>query len=356
MALTYQELSAYTNNHIVPKSSDLVYKNDPLLARLMARRLMQFEGGLQVNRPLMYAELNGDFFERGETFNIAFVPTDTALSVLMKYAEVNITLYGTDKVLNRGADAAFSQVALKMRNAAMKMSKILSTNLYKDGLSSSVDVLASGGLLSTTKAFTGLLAWIDDGNSGSGYQTATDLTRSFPTVGAVLRSDLATVPNSGTQTPTASIGGLNSYVNRNFNTFQLTEIQNAYGKSAFGADQVDLMVTQQVGMDRFWAATQPLQRYQDQNSDIAKIGFYTFRFNSSEVVVSKYMPEGLMFGLNTKYIDLIMSIDPMFYFGFTGFKEAQGSIDVSGQYLVSLAMMLSNPRTCFKLVGSALSS
>lgn len=354
MPLAITEVNALTNLYIVPRTTDTIFKNDPLLTRLMNRRMVRFDGGQLIQRPLIYAELNGDFFLRGDTFNIAYVPTDTALQVPMKYAYVGITLYGTDDVLNRGPEAVFSQVETKMLNASLKMAKVLSTNLYKDGQSSSADVTASGGVLSTSNAFAGLLAWVDDGNSGSGYPSATSVTKSFPTVGGITRSDITATPSSGTATPTANIGGLNAYTNRAFSTFQLSEVQNAYGKAWFGNDFADLLITQQSGWDKFWQSTQPLQRYMDDKSDVAKVGFQTLRFNSSEVVISKYAPEQVLFGLNTNYLEFYVTTNPKFQFGFTGFKEAQNSVDVSGQFLFSGNLIVPNPRTCFKLIGSAL--
>ncbi len=251
--------------------------------------------------------------------------------------------------------AIFSQVETKMLNASMRMSEILSTNLYKDGTSSAADVVTSSGVLSTTTSLTGLLSWIDDGNSGSSYPTATDVTRSFATIGGITRNDIFTVPSSGTTTPTANVGGLNAYTNRAFSTFQLTEVDNANGKAWFGTDAPDLIISPQVGWDRFWNSIQPLQRYMDEKSDVSKIGFQAFRFNRAEVTVSKYMPDQLMLGLNTNYLEFYVSTNPKFQFGFTGFKEMFNSINTAGQYLFSGNIIAPNPRTSFKLIGTALS-
>lgn len=354
MALTYEEINAYTNAHIVPRATEVTFKNDPLLARLMARKMVRFNGGRWIQRPLTYAELNGKFFSRGDTFNTDFVPTDTALQVEMKFAEVGITLYGTDAVLNQGPNAVFSQIGLKFNNAALTMSKLLSTAMYKDGQSSDANVVASGGLLSLSNSVTGLLAWIDDGSTSGSYPTATDLTRSFASVGNIIRADIATCPSSGNSTPTANITGLNAYTNRTFNTFSLIEIQNAVGNAWFGTDFVDTIVTGQLGYNKFVNSVQPMQRYAENKSDLANIGFKTIRFDTSEVVISKYIPDGLMFGLNTSYLEFYVSQEPLFQYGFTGFKQPANSIDNTGQYLWAGNILHANPRTCFKLVGNAL--
>jgi hypothetical protein len=46
---------------------------------------------------------------------------------------VNITAFGTDNVLARGPDAAMNYIESKMVNASGKMAKLLGTDLFLDG-------------------------------------------------------------------------------------------------------------------------------------------------------------------------------------------------------------------------------
>lgn len=357
MALTLTELNAYTNDLVVPRTTDVIYKDDPLFMRLMSRRRINFDGGRQIQRPLMHAELNGDAFTRGSTFNTAYVETDTALVVNPKYYYVGITLYGEDDIINRGRQAAFSQVELKFANASKKMAKLLAQATYRDGQSSAGDVTTSAGILSASHHLDGLLAWVDDGSDASSYQTATGLTKSFAAVGGITRNDMFnTAPTfSGAVTPASAVSGLNSYVDRDFAAWSLTEINTAYGYAQYGSDFADLLMTTRNGWNRFWVAIQPNQRYLDKESDVGKIGFKSLRFNSSEVVVGQYMPENLLLGLNTKYIEMYITTVKKFQFGFTGFKEAANSLMLTGQFLFAGNLLVANPRTCFKVTGAGLS-
>mgnify|MGYP001580899271 CR=1 FL=1 len=61
MSLSYQDLSAFTTAHVVPKSTEVVFKNDPLLAKVLANKNI-FPGGLQIQRPLVFGELASDAF------------------------------------------------------------------------------------------------------------------------------------------------------------------------------------------------------------------------------------------------------------------------------------------------------
>lgn len=350
MALTYTDINAYTTQHIVPKSTDVIFKNDPLFVRLMSKNKMNFEGGLFIQRPIMFAELASDFFSRGDQFDTGYRQTDTAFAVNMKFAYTNVTLLGTDDVLNRGPEAAFSIVESKMANASLTMGKLLGTKIYQDGQ----------GVLSGTKALDGLIAWVDDGNTNSTYATATDITRSFASVGGITRADIVAGPSTGSETTYAQTNGINSYTNRAVTTFTLNDLNKAYGFAWFGTDQPDLLVCTQNAYNKIWNATQPNQRYMRADSDLAKVGIQSFQFNGADVTISKYMQDvagstyGMILGLNTNYMELYVSGNKKFQFGFTGFKEAQNTIDVSGQFLAALNVIHANPRTAFKLIGTAL--
>lgn len=328
MALTLVEINAYTNRYIVPKSTDVIYKNSPVFTRLHTRNAERFEGGTSIVRPIIFAELNGGTFTKGTNFDISFVNTDTAFQVNIKGYWVNISLFGFDDILNRGPEAAFSQVETKMLNAGMKMAKLLSVDMYKDG----GNTRAAGVNSSTTLALDGFEAWYDDGTNVSA-------------VGGITRTDLAA---------NGVISGANAYTNTSVNIFQLAAVQTAYGAAWFGSDHPDLIAATQPGWNNFWNAIQPLQRYMDTDSDVGKIGFQSFRFNASQVVIDKYMPDNFMYLLNTSYIEWYNSSNPRFQFGFTGFKESQNTIDVAGQFLWAGDIVVPNPRTGAKLFGTAL--
>ena len=359
MALSYSDLTAFTEQYIVPRTTDVIFKKSPLFTRLLNRRRMKFPGGTWIQRPIIYAELNGDWFGKGDTFNTSYVTTDTAFTVPIVSTYVNVTLYGEDDILNRGPAAAFSIVESKFANASMKMAKLIAVALYQDGQSSVTPPFT--GALSGTKSLDGLLSWIDDGNSSGSYTTSANQDKSFTTIAGITRTALfPTGAYSFTTaiTPAAAIAGANSYVNRAFSTFTLNDINTAYGSAWFGNDYVDLITTTQTGWNRIWNAIQPQQRYYDTQSDVGKVGFQSFRFNASEVVIDKYIPSdntnGMMLGLNTNYIEFYISDNKKFQFGFTGFKEAQNTIDVAGQFLFAGNLVCPNPRTSFKLVGTCL--
>jgi hypothetical protein len=323
MALSLTDLSAYTLQYIVPKTTDVIYLNSPVFTRLSSRNMERFAGGLQIQRPIIFNELNGDAIGRGEGFNIDYVTTDTALVNNMTVYYVNITLFGFDSMKNDGPQAIFSQVETKFQNAGLKMAKLLATNMYLDNVSAG-----------RSKHMDGLRQWYDDGNL-------------FSSVGGITRSDI---------TPVGTVGGLNAFTNNmGGGSFTLQTLNTAYGNAWFGADHVDLVVATQNGWNLIWNALQPQQRYFDTESDVATAGFQSFRFNGAEVVIDKYAPvgtTGVMYGLNTKYIEWYFSTNPKFQYGFTGFKESNNTIDVAGQFLVGHDIVVPNPRSGFKILNT----
>jgi hypothetical protein len=356
--VTVADINAFTNRHIVPKMTDVVYKESPLFVRMINKQKV-FPGGTSIVRPIGYAKLNGGAYSKGENFNTTYVQTDAAFEVTMKSYYVNVTLYGLDDVTNRGPEAAFGLAETKMANASMRMAELLAKAFYGDGQTSAADAVTSSEVLTTSKEIDGLLAWIDDGSTSSAatYSTATDVTKCFPTIGGLTRSDLfnsAPSFGSATATPAAAIGGANAYVERAFSAFTLADVNKALGAARFGNKFVDLIMVTQNGWNKFWNAIQPNQRFQEESSDLAKIGFQSMRFNQAVLVVDQYLPEQLLLGINSDFVELHVTSNPRYSFGFTGLKESANTDNLAGQYLFAGNMVVPAPRTCFKMVGSAL--
>jgi hypothetical protein len=317
--LTYDDITSKTNKFIVPRLVDTVYKSSPVFTRLRTRNMERFEGGSTIRHPIMYAALKGGAFSRGGTFDISYVQTDTSLEVMIKYYYVNITLFGTDNVLNRGPEAAMSYVETKMVNAAGRMAQLLGTDIFNDGT----------GTVTSTISLDGLLQSIDDGTN-------------YPTYAGITRTDIATGANLGINAYyVAPAGG----------TFTLAAMQTAYGNTWFGNEHVDLIVSPQPIWDIIWNKIQPQQRFLEESSDVARVGFQALRYNGSSITVDQYCPAGKIWGINSKYIQFWISTLAKYQFGFTGWKEAQNTDDVAGQYLFAGNLLNVAPRLMFQISG-----
>ena len=296
---------------------DDVYKSSPLFTRLRTRNAERFEGGSSIRHPIMYAKLKGGPFSRGGSFDTSYVQTDTALEVNVKYYYVNCTLFGVDNVLNRGNEAAMSLVETKMVNASGRMADLLGADLFLDGQNQN----------SSPLALDGLDAGIDDGST---YQSYAGITR----------SDIASGQNAG----------INSYV-ATVPTLTLGAVQTGYGACWFGREHIDLLIMTQPIWDTLWNKIQPQQRFREESSDVAKIGFQSMRFNGASATVDQLCPTGFLWLLNTKFIQFWITTMPKYQFGFTGWKEAQNTDDVAGQYLFGGNLLIVGSRFMGKIKG-----
>ena len=321
MSLTWDDITGKVNKHIIPRLVDNVYKSSPVFTRLRTRNAERFEGGTTIRHPIAFAELNGGAFQRGGTFNISYVQTDTALEVNPKYYYVNVTLFGTDNVLARGPEAAMNYVESKMVNASGKMAKLLGTDLFLDGQ----------GTNSGTINLDGMQAALDNGSAFASY-------------GGITRSDLGV--SNGTNN-----AGINAYADTSSTVFTMQLLQTAYGSAWFGNEHIDLVATTQAIWNIIWNKILPQQRFMEESTDVAKIGFQSMRWNGASICVDQYCPASHIFGLNTKYIQFWISTLPKYQFGFTGFKEAQNTDDVAGQYLFAGNLLFPAPRLFFKFTG-----
>ena len=321
--LTWNDVTGKTNDKIVPYLTDNVFKNSPVLTRLKSKRKFDFEGGLTIRHNIMYAPLKGGFYQRGQAFDTSAVQTDTALQFNLKYAYVNVTIYGIDQVLNRGTEAAMSFVGSKMINASGTMAQILATSLYGDGQ----------GVLNSTQEL-------------DGFNAAINVPTNYAAYGGITRTDIASTANTG----------INAYYAAP-TAFSLGAVQTAFGASWFGQEKPDMLCTTQPVWDAFWNKLQPQQRFNDETSDV-HVGFRSFFWNGAQVVVDQYLStlggQYTIFGLNTSYIYLYLSTVAKYQFGFSGWKEAQNTDDVAGQYQFGGNLVVAAPRLMFNLAFSAL--
>lgn len=323
------ELNTSTQRHIVPGLTDQTFKNDPLLAYLKANNLERFPGGTQIQENSIYAALpNGGAYADGASFTMALSQIETGLTFLPKHYAVPVTISKNQvQVFNKGPEAVFRLIDSRLQVAALTMSGILANAIYHEGISAS-----------RVLNLQGLAEHLNDGTNnswtGSAYATYGTISRtSGPTAGAF---------NSPMTGPTANISGPITY----------KTLEEGYNSIVIGDEYPNLLVTTNLGMSYIKEKFQPQWRVETQDP---KIGFNGLKFNQAIIMQSQYAPgtaassttsaDGInlgtnytsagetLFMLNTKYWRLWVTDDPEFGFGFTGFKPAQDTLIVGGQYL-----------------------
>jgi hypothetical protein len=298
--------------------------------------LEKFTGGTQIQENLVYASLpNGGAYADGQTASIAIVQTETGASFIPKNYWVPVAISKIQaQVFNKGPEAVFRLVDSRLQNAALTMSAILAIALYNQGQTSP-----------RVLELNGLAEMLNDGSNnswtGAAYTTYGTLTRGG-TIGSALNSPMTS--------PTANVAGPITY----------KILEEGYNTVVIGDEFPNLMVTTNLGMSYIKEKFQPQWRVETQDP---KIGFNGIKFNQAMVIQSQYAPGSLgvndanlgnylapssqgetLFYLNTKYFRMWVTDDPEFGFGFTGFKPAQDSLTVAGQYLFTGNVTCQAPR------------
>lgn len=319
-------VNTIATKRIVPGVTDLVFKNDPLMAFIRRNCLMRYEGGPSWQENLMYGIQDTVSYNPGDTFPVSQRQVATGTTVTPRYYATIVSAFIEKiKIEMNGPQAVFDYVDLLLQNAAMGMSAQLAVDAYKHG--------QNLGTNRTTK-LNGLAEALSDGSTASydanTYTTYLGLTRNDANIGPALNA-----PMTG---PAASVGGPITY----------PLLEQAWNSVVIGQEIPDLMVTTNLGMSYIKMAFQSQQRFEGSTQDF---GFQGIKFNGSTILQSQYCPgsatvsaeesahlglsalsgETLWF-LNTKFIRFYVSTDPLFGFGFTGFLPAQNNSVVVGRY------------------------
>ena len=335
-------------------------QNDPLIAYAKLNLREAFDGGTLIQEGFTYDSLIGGAYLKGKEFDISEKQVEQACQFNVKFFEVNVTLSQEDiEVLNKGPLAVFNLIDSRMTNAFQTMGAFMAIAQYLNGQTAGY-----------TANFNGLAEAIND-NSTASWDNST-----YATYGGITRGgQVGTALNS---TPTNVNGAI-----------QYTTLENTYGNAEFGNIQPNLGITTVKGYSYIKEKFQTQQRFND-TQDPA-IGFNGLKFNSATLIKSRYCPGSYiaqtspqtdanktavqyltqssngavtayptlavsssetLFWLNARkpYFNFYISTSPMYAFGFTGFKPAQGNTKVAGQVLAGAAITF-NPRYHQQIYG-----
>jgi hypothetical protein len=329
MANIVDEISVYTKQHIVPGVVDGVFKHDPLLAYLKANGIQRHRGStFKFQENIIYKPLIGGDYAIGTTFDLTKRRTAEGLTFDLKHHAVNVTEFKEHiQIYNKGPEAVYRMIDADMQNAALTMSAVLAIELYNNGQDAG----------RTTK-MNGLAEAINDGSTNS-YNG-----NSYSAYGNVTRANVNSALN-------AKVTNVNAPI-----TYKTLE--ETYNDVGLGAIEPNLIVTTRRGLSYTKEKFHPQLRITVQDP---KIGFTGLQFNRATIMQSSYAPgaQGVndadlgnylasagetMWFLVTDYMRFWVTDDPEFGFGFSGFKWAQDSTIVAGQYFASCNVTVQAPR------------
>jgi hypothetical protein len=283
--LNYDQLTATTRKHYIPKLVDNIYNSNVLLFRLRNKG-PKLDGGTKILQPIIFAE-NGNGGAYAPTDALAPAATDeiTAAEYDWRYYWTGIKIDNAQVLKSQGMNSVVNLLESKVRIAEKTMAKNLCTGLFSAGGSNAID---------------GLQAAIDDGTNTATY-------------GGIDRTE--------TTGYTGSVWGAqydaNGAVDR---ALTLKLMQSMFGSCSDVNDEPSVIITTQAIFDKYWSLLTPNQRYSSEET--ANAGFRNLLFNGVPVVVDKTCTAENMFFINEEYIDFISHQSRNFEV--TPFKELEG--------------------------------
>jgi hypothetical protein len=370
----YDELNATTKKEILPRVlQDNFFRNAPFLAYLRnSKAFVPFSGGAYTQQSFIYAPMIGGAYAPGSTFNLAKPQVIGATDFDLKNYETNVTEYLEEiSVNNKGENAVFSLIDTHMTNALNTIQAIINIALYRHGQ----NVAGDDRSLHTN----GLAEAINDGITrawdGNKYTTYGRATRTA----AIYNSALDSIPYFCGD----SVGNAGSLT---YNIFL-----DRYLAARRGNEEPNLIVMNKAAFGYILQKLEPKYRYQMERDPVW--GANGFKFMSASVLVDDYCPSDtntfgvndaqlgnyststfsttgdspaassnlpanqtievgeVVFMLNVAKWLFRISDDPLFQFGFTGFKDQIDSTRIAGQMLAALTLLTTAPWAHQQLYG-----
>lgn len=346
MALPFTQLNAAVQSVILPGVVDLVFKNDPLLAYLRAKRLDTFAGGLTWRENFTYDSVPGGAYIPGERLEMTTNPVMTAMEFAPKFYYVPVVLQLEQvEVYNAGPAAIVNLADLQLTTAAKSMSARLAIDVYRHGQNLAAD--------NRVAKINGIAEAISDG------ATASWDGNTFTLYGGVTRSDVSPALNSNMLATGAA---------SNLNGAKLTYgyLEKSYNNCVFGDMRPDLGITTNLGMSAFKIAFQPQTVIQIKSPTV---GFLDgVAFNSATVIQGQYVPGSAgvndaklgnylatagetFFWLNTDTWKFTTVASQLYGFGFTGFMPTTNETNLQGRYHWAGNVTCNGPKFNFQSYG-----
>ncbi len=279
MALNLTEIQAATDDYIYNHQPvDIYFKSNVLLFKLL-KLGKKYNGGKKIQTNLEYGETHSGSYgpksempiSKKEIFNAAF----------FEYAAyfATLTMDMDDELINNGDLAIINLLQGKLKNAEKSIRKTMSTEIYErrsDNLAAGSDANA--------KPFNGLHDMF--GIDSSGNKLADTIQ-----YGEIAAADM----------PDWKANVITTEKTMSFATMQ--EIRRTAGLDVTAEGKPDIYITVEDLVDAFERTLQVQARYSDKK--LLDAGFDNILFKGAPIVPDSKCRSGFIYGLNTRYLDVL---------------------------------------------------
>lgn len=259
------------------KLADNISHSNALLTRLNTKgKIKNWTGGSQILQELVYA-LNGTamFYAGYEPLDITPQRIIDSATFDPKQAAVCVSMSGLEMLKNSGEEQILDLLESRIEGAEISMENLISTAIYSDG---------------TAYA----------GKQIGGLQTLVSKTPTSGTVGGFDRSNSSNAFWRNIATTFTSLG-----YTAGADTIQ-SAMNAIWVQLVRGKQRPDLIVADNVYWRYYLESLQNLVRIESQNSDVAKLGFTSLKYQTADMIldggVDGDCPASTMYFLNTNYL------------------------------------------------------
>jgi len=272
MAISINQLNAFTRSHIIPKVVDNIYNSNVLLYKLMKEKAKRWPGGTYFETELVYAK-NTNVGPYGNNADLSPSAEEEFTKTQFSPVRYNagIVLEGLDMAINKGAHQVVNLASEKVKNAEKSLKDSMADDLFNT---------------TQSNAFTGLHTICEaDGGSGSALGGVTggpngDASEWLSSSGSEGR---ANGPDATTTTLTKTV------------------LDKHYNSCKMDNDHPDILFT----TDDIWSGIMttflmPNMRYTD--TKLADLGFENFKYRKSYAFGDDKCDAGDLFFLNSEHL------------------------------------------------------
>lgn len=263
---TYDQVSAISEKHFLPRLADNFFDSNPLTQRAKKNFYDSVSGGERILMPVGFADISASgWYDGADVLSTTDNQTITALELFWRQLYANVSIMRKEELQNSGKAQIISLVKSKFKTAEKTMNSKMGTALYNDG--------------TTADAIVGLRAWLNTSSTVGGISQSTN-------------------------------SWLQSQLDSTTTTLSMAAMQSLFNSASVDAQIPTVCMTTRTILNLYYALLQPQQRFSDK--DTARGGFSSLLFNATPVIADSYCPANNLLMLNEKTLHLFYHKDENF--------------------------------------------
>lgn len=257
MALSYDDITAVTQEYIEPKMYDNIFASNAGLSRAKSKGWYnKIGGGTKVLTPLLYATNSQGGWYSTSTLAVTTNAKKTAAEYEWKRLQKPIVVDGLDELKNSGEAQIIDHVKTEVQIASKSAANDMGDALFNDG--------------STAAEIQGIKL----GCAATG------------TCGGLAK---------------ATYSWWQGQVDSSTTSLSLSKMQSLFGDCSQDADRPSVIFTHQDRYDDVYGLLQPQQRFGD--ADTMKAGFTSILWNGIPIIVDSHCDSTHLYMINENYVE-----------------------------------------------------